>query len=129
MCLRHSGATHDILSIVCISILNRLHTSLRFISHGFHLVSSTFGPLVSKILREDNVLQSKEISLSHKCPHFLVDEIDVVFSFDNSVHIDVHNNIETVIYIGPHKCEDQLENFGCDIILNLADIDPFEGRL
>ena len=83
---------------------------------------------MSEILGENNILQPKKVSLSHERSHLLQDQVDIVLGLYDSVQIDVHANIEGVVDISSHESQDQLEYLGCDVILDLANIDPLEGR-
>ena len=81
---------------------------------------------MSKILSKNNILQPVKVGLSHKSSHIFMNKVDVVFCLDDPVHIDIHSDGETVVYILPDECKDQLEKLGCNIILNFANIDPFK---
>ena len=42
--------------------------------------------------------------------HLLVNQNDVVLSLDDSVHVDVHDDIEAVVHVGAHEGQDELED-------------------
>ena len=64
---------------------------------------------MGKVLSKDNILKPIKVCLSHQGSHVFMDEVDVIFSFDDSVHIDVHDNIETVVYILSYERKHQFK--------------------
>lgn len=91
--------------------------------------SVVLGPPMSKVLGEHHVLQTIEVGLSHKHAHVLVDEVDIVLGLDDSVHIDVHGDVEAIVDVLPHEGKDELEQFGGDVELHFADVHPFVSGL
>lgn len=80
-----------------------------------------------KVFREYNVLHPEEIGLSHQCSHVFVDKVDVVFWFKKAIHVYIHDDIKSVVNILSHEGEYQLKDLSRDVILHLADINPFKG--
>lgn len=114
---------HCLCQCTCFFIISSILVAQ---SLHLHLITSTLRPFMSKVFGEYHILHSKEVCFSHQNTHLLMNKINIVFSFNNSVEVNVDNYIETVIYISSNKCQNQFENFSCDIVLNFADIDPFE---
>jgi len=81
---------------------------------------------VREVLREYDILKPEEVGLPHERAHLLVNQIDIEFCFYDSVHVDVDDDVETVVDIGAYECQNELEDLGCDIVLHLANIDPFK---
>ena len=79
-----------------------------------------------KILGKNNILESKEIGFSHKRPHFLMDQVNIVLCLNYPIQIYVHHDIERIIYVCSDKGKDQFENFGSDVELHLTNINPFK---